>query len=61
MAAKDDSESVREEGDQRIVDLGTAGCLQRDWQRKMEFRRGGQNWNGKRYHGGKGGKDGGKK
>ena len=40
MAAKDDCESARGEGDQQIVDFCTAGCLERDWQRKMEFRRG---------------------
>ena len=37
MAAKDDGERAREEGYQRIVDLCVAGCLQRNWQRNVEF------------------------
>ena len=36
MTAKDDVGSAREEGDQRIVPC-IAGCLQRNWQRKVEF------------------------
>ena len=39
-AAKDDGESAREEEDQRIVNLALQAGLQRDWQRKMEFRKG---------------------
>ena len=35
MAAKEDGESVSQEGDQRIMDFCVAGCLQRSRQRKM--------------------------
>ena len=56
MAAKDDGESVREEGDQRIVDIALQAVNKRIGKGKWIVGTG-QSWNGKEYHGGKGGKD----
>ena len=59
MAAKDDDESAREEGNQRIVELALEaaykGCGKGEW----SFGKG-QSWDGNGHNGGKGGKDGGK-
>ena len=52
MAAKGDVESLREEGDQRIVDPHSG--LRRNRQRNMEF------WKGSEWEGGKRGKGVGK-
>ena len=56
MAAKDDCESAREVGDQRIVDLALRAVYKGTGKGKWSFGKG-QSWNGKGYHGGKGGKD----
>ena len=59
MAAKDNGESAREAGDQRIVDIAPQAVYKRTGKGKWGFGEG-QSWNGKGYHGGKGGKTGGK-
>ena len=56
MAAKQDGESVSQEGDQRIVDLALQAVYKGTNKGKWEFSKG-QNWNEKS---GNGGKDGGK-
>ena len=57
MAAKEDGESVSQEGDQRIMDLALQAVYKGTSKGKWEFSKG-QNWNEKS---GNGGKDGGKK
>ena len=58
MATEDNRETIREE-DQRIVNLALRAVYKGTGEGKCEFGQG-QSWNGKGYHGGKGGKDGGK-
>ena len=57
MAAEDDGESLREEGDQRNVDLALQAVYKGTSRGKWSFGMG-QSWNEKRYQSGKGGKGG---
>ena len=52
MAAKDDGESVREEGDHRMVDLALQAVHRGTGKRKWSFGKG-QSWNEKGYQGAK--------
>ena len=54
IAAKDDGEKWREEGDQRIVDLALQAVYEGTGNGTWSFRKG-QSWNERGYHGGKGG------
>ena len=57
MAAKDDGESAREEGYQRIVDLALQAVCKGTGKGTWSFGKG-QSWNEQGYQGGKGGNDG---
>ena len=54
--AEDDGESLRGEGDQRIVDLALQSVCKRTDKDKWSFGKG-QNWNEKGTQGGTGGKN----
>ena len=56
MAPKDDGEILREEGNQRIVDLALHAVYMRTGKAKWSFGKG-QSWTEKGYQGGKRGKE----